>query len=92
MSGEQQTQEETENEDTRRETGEDNSTEEEYEQVTMYFFRPTKQKFRRWMKKMELNHDSVFDSNKRPRYEALVRVAMDHEEEFVEELEKIHQE
>lgn len=63
--------------------------EEEYEQATLYFQETTKREFQKWMNRMELDHNIVFDSEKRQRHEALIQVAMNHEDEFVEQLREI---
>lgn len=63
--------------------------EEEYERATLYFQKSTKKSFERWLSRMELDHDIVFESEKRQRHEALINVAMNNEEEFLERLESV---
>lgn len=83
-----------ERQDQQKETEEDidseEEVEEEYSRTTLYFQKPTKRSYKRWMNKMELKYDIVFDSKKRLLHEALINVAMDNEDEFIETLEELH--
>lgn len=65
------------------------NVEEEYTRATLYFQKSTKKTFERWLSRMELDHDIVFESEKRQRHEALINVAMNNEEEFLERLESV---
>lgn len=62
---------------------------EEYERATLYFKKSTKRQFERWLNQMELDHNAVFDAEKREQHEALIHVAMNNEEEFVERLKAV---
>jgi hypothetical protein len=63
--------------------------EEDYKRKTIYLQENTKKKFNLWLNQMESEHEFVYDSGRKQQYEALIHVAMNHEDEFLDELQDV---
>lgn len=60
--------------------------EDAYVRATLYLQNDTKRSFERWMKRLELDHRIVEDTPKQERYDTLIQLAMEHEDEFIDAL------
>ncbi len=56
---------------------------------TFYLQAGTKRGLNRWLKQLELDHLEVENADRRHQYEAIVRLAMEHEDEFIDKVEEL---
>lgn len=60
-----------------------------YGPMTFYLKSETQRQLKRWLNTLEVEHDAVFDSDKSHQYEAIVQIAMEHEDEVVQKVSDI---
>lgn len=71
--------------------GDESSEPEEIEkaQMSIYIYQDTEYNLKRWLDEMKLDNREVFDSDRLHQYEAIVRVAMEHEDEVVDKIKDL---
>lgn len=58
--------------------------EESFEPMTFYLQKETQRQVKRWLKQVELDHPDIDErAQKAHEYEAIVQVAMEHEDEVI---------
>ena len=67
------------------------SDEDDVEPVPMTFYlKPeTQRSVKRWLKRLELDHREVEESLRHHQYEAIVMLAMENEEEFIQRVDDL---
>lgn len=58
-------------------------------QMSIYIHKDTEYNLKRWLDEMKLDNREVFDSDRLDQYEAIIRVAMEHEDEVVDKIKEI---
>ena len=61
----------------------------EFEPMTFYLRKETQRNVKRWLKQLELDYREVEQSRKSHQYEAIVQVAMEHEEDIVQRVDEM---
>lgn len=56
---------------------------------TFYLKASTKRSVNRWLKQLELDHREIEDAQRHHQYEAIVQLAMEHEDEFIELVDEL---
>lgn len=59
-----------------------------YEGATIYLHEDTKADLKRFLDEKEIEYDYVYDSLRRTQYEALIKVAMEHAEEWLDAIQE----
>lgn len=56
---------------------------------TFYVKGGTKRNLNRWLKRLELDHRAIENSQRHHQYEAIVQLAMENEDEFIEKVSEL---